>query len=225
MDWLLSCGRILISANYSWGCHLFMGKGRGWPTGTWRCWRSIFANAVECIGWTWNSVCYLWSWSHHCTLNVPQSSIQLGMVGSPNCSPHLFLYILILMVVFFVGYVQSVHLWFFTHSAMLSDHFCIGIVLFRSKFLLLWILWGVRYVVLKGTCHLTLMLALCRGDFGRLGHGNSSDLFTPQPIKALHGLKIRQIACGDSHCLAVTMEGEVQRWAVFLTFIFVNLPT
>nr|AIA22173.1 UVR8 [Gentiana rigescens] len=50
------------------------------------------------------------------------------------------------------------------------------------------------------------------GDFGRLGHGNSSDLFFPQPIKALHGLRIRQIACGDSHCLAVTMEGEVQSW-------------
>lgn len=50
------------------------------------------------------------------------------------------------------------------------------------------------------------------GDFGRLGHGNSSDLFTPQPIKALNGLRIKQIACGDSHCLAVTMEGEVQSW-------------
>ncbi|XP_021900332.1 ultraviolet-B receptor UVR8 isoform X2 [Carica papaya] len=50
------------------------------------------------------------------------------------------------------------------------------------------------------------------GDFGRLGHGNSSDLFTPQPIKALNGLPIKQIACGDSHCLAVSMEGEVQSW-------------
>ncbi|XP_071722519.1 ultraviolet-B receptor UVR8-like [Rutidosis leptorrhynchoides] len=50
------------------------------------------------------------------------------------------------------------------------------------------------------------------GDFGRLGHGNSSDLFTPQPIKALQGLRIKQIACGDSHCLAVTMEGEVLSW-------------
>ncbi|RWR92760.1 Regulator of chromosome condensation [Cinnamomum micranthum f. kanehirae] len=50
------------------------------------------------------------------------------------------------------------------------------------------------------------------GDFGRLGHGNSSDLFTPQPIKALLGIQIKQIACGDSHCLAVTMEGEVQSW-------------
>ncbi|KAJ8769146.1 hypothetical protein K2173_000921 [Erythroxylum novogranatense] len=50
------------------------------------------------------------------------------------------------------------------------------------------------------------------GDFGRLGHGSSSDLFTPQPIKALQGLRIKQIACGDSHCLAVTIEGEVQSW-------------
>ncbi|XP_065876398.1 ultraviolet-B receptor UVR8 [Euphorbia lathyris] len=50
------------------------------------------------------------------------------------------------------------------------------------------------------------------GDFGRLGHGNSSDLFTPQPIRALHGLKIKQIACGDCHCLAVTMDGDVQSW-------------
>lgn len=50
------------------------------------------------------------------------------------------------------------------------------------------------------------------GDFGRLGHGNSSDVFIPRPIKALYGLHIKQIACGDSHCLAVSMEGEVQSW-------------
>ncbi|KAG8064559.1 hypothetical protein GUJ93_ZPchr0004g39967 [Zizania palustris] len=50
------------------------------------------------------------------------------------------------------------------------------------------------------------------GDFGRLGHGNSTDVFTPQPVKALQGIKIKQIACGDSHCLAVTMAGEVQSW-------------
>ncbi|XP_022841811.1 ultraviolet-B receptor UVR8-like [Olea europaea var. sylvestris] len=50
------------------------------------------------------------------------------------------------------------------------------------------------------------------GDFGRLGHGNSSDLFSPQPIQSLQGLHIKQIACGDSHCLAVTMKGEVLSW-------------
>ncbi|KAJ7294855.1 hypothetical protein O6H91_Y228400 [Diphasiastrum complanatum] len=60
-------------------------------------------------------------------------------------------------------------------------------------------------------CLLTY-LACCRGDFGRLGHGNSSDLFVPQPIKALQELQIKQIACGDSHCLAITGDGEVFSW-------------
>eukprot|EP00271_Cylindrocystis_brebissonii_P008505 TRINITY_DN22878_c0_g1_i1.p1 TRINITY_DN22878_c0_g1~~TRINITY_DN22878_c0_g1_i1.p1 ORF type:complete len:446 (+),score=66.57 TRINITY_DN22878_c0_g1_i1:322-1659(+) len=50
------------------------------------------------------------------------------------------------------------------------------------------------------------------GDFGRLGHGNSTDLFCPHPIKALNGLPIRQIACGDCHCLAITTDGEVYSW-------------
>ncbi|KAG9147843.1 hypothetical protein Leryth_003445 [Lithospermum erythrorhizon] len=50
------------------------------------------------------------------------------------------------------------------------------------------------------------------GDFGRLGHGNSSDLFSPMPIKALQSMRIKQIACGDSHCIALTMEGELHSW-------------
>ncbi|XP_074304705.1 ultraviolet-B receptor UVR8-like [Silene latifolia] len=50
------------------------------------------------------------------------------------------------------------------------------------------------------------------GDFGRLGHGNSSDVFIPQPIMTLNSVKIKQIACGDSHCLAINMNGEVMSW-------------
>ncbi|CAM8881824.1 unnamed protein product [Rhodiola kirilowii] len=50
------------------------------------------------------------------------------------------------------------------------------------------------------------------GDFGRLGHGNSSDLFIPQPIQAFQGMQIKQIACGDSHCLALSMDGDVWSW-------------
>lgn len=50
------------------------------------------------------------------------------------------------------------------------------------------------------------------GDFGRLGHGNSSDLFMPQPIKGLQGIEIKQIVCGDSHCLAITRDGQVKSW-------------
>lgn len=63
-------------------------------------------------------------------------------------------------------------------------------------------------------------MLLIRGDFGRLGHGNSSDLFIPQPIKALDGVKIKQIACGDSHCLAVTMDGEVARLVFSKSLLF-----
>lgn len=61
-----------------------------------------------------------------------------------------------------------------------------------------------------------------RGDFGRLGHGNSSDLFIPHPIKALSGLQIKQIACGDSHCLAITADGDVHRY--WLRYIFLRMP-
>ncbi|XP_004503906.1 ultraviolet-B receptor UVR8-like isoform X2 [Cicer arietinum] len=50
------------------------------------------------------------------------------------------------------------------------------------------------------------------GDFGRLGHGDHSDLLIPHPIRALQGLRIKQLACGDSHCLAVTMESKVLSW-------------
>lgn len=71
----------------------------------------------------------------------------------------------------------------------------------------------VVFVILKFSSRSHFVFS--RGDFGRLGHGNSSDLLIPQPIVALQGLRIKQIACGDSHCLAVTMEGEVQRF-VFL---------
>lgn len=82
---------------------------------------------------------------------------------------------------------------------------CIGHVFFPLKLVL----------ILRDTDY--------RGDFGRLGHGNSSDLFTPQPIKALHGARIKQIACGDSHCLAVTMDGEVQRLSHFPMFLSFSL--
>jgi len=76
------------------------------------------------------------------------------------------------------------------------------------------VLYMVVFVILKYSSRSNLV-GFSRGDFGRLGHGNSSDLLIPQPIVALQGLRIKQIACGDSHCLAVTMEGEVQRF-VFL---------
>lgn len=62
-----------------------------------------------------------------------------------------------------------------------------------------------------------------RGDFGRLGHGNSSDLFIPHPIMAIKGLEIKQIACGDSHCLAITADGDVHRCSYLPLLLTLNL--
>ncbi|KAL2327189.1 hypothetical protein Fmac_020616 [Flemingia macrophylla] len=56
-----------------------------------------------------------------------------------------------------------------------------------------------------------MKLWLSRGDFGRLRHGDHSDMLIPRPIKALQGLMLQQVACGDSHCLAVTMDIHVLR--------------
>ena len=51
--------------------------------------------------------------------------------------------------------------------------------------------------------------APCRGDFGRLGHGDCNDVFIPQAINALSGKRIAKMACGDTHTLAVTDLGEL----------------
>lgn len=50
-----------------------------------------------------------------------------------------------------------------------------------------------------------------RGDFGRLGHGHSTDVFLPQPVLTLSNRGILQIACGDCHCIAITTEGQMFR--------------
>ncbi|KAK7280873.1 hypothetical protein RIF29_08419 [Crotalaria pallida] len=71
------------------------------------------------------------------------------------------------------------------------------------------VLYGLFKVKTIFTCY--MVYSTSRGDFGRLGHGDYSDLLIPHPIRAFQGLRIKQIACGDSHCLAVTIEKEVLR--------------
>jgi hypothetical protein len=58
---------------------------------------------------------------------------------------------------------------------------------------------------------------MIRGDFGRMGHGYSTDLFMPQSISMPKGLEIKQIACSDSHWLAITGDGDVFRYPPFPT--------
>jgi len=43
----------------------------------------------------------------------------------------------------------------------------------------------------------------CRGDFGRLGHGDCSDVFLPRQISAFSGIRVVRIAGGDTHSLVV----------------------
>lgn len=53
------------------------------------------------------------------------------------------------------------------------------------------------------------ILVSCRGDFGRLGHGTCSDYFLPNPIKGLAGMEITQVACGDTHTIALSTNGKL----------------
>lgn len=49
----------------------------------------------------------------------------------------------------------------------------------------------------------------CRGDFGRLGHGDIVDVFIPKPISGLSGVGIITISCGDTHTLALSATGQL----------------
>lgn len=49
----------------------------------------------------------------------------------------------------------------------------------------------------------------CRGDFGRLGHGDIMDVFLPKPVAALSGIGVQRLACGDTHTLAMTASGRL----------------
>ena len=47
------------------------------------------------------------------------------------------------------------------------------------------------------------------GDFGRLGHADSADVFLPKPISSLSGKKVSAVACGDTHTLVILEGGRL----------------
>ncbi|CAH0559020.1 unnamed protein product [Brassicogethes aeneus] len=53
-----------------------------------------------------------------------------------------------------------------------------------------------------------------RGNYGRLGHGNSEDCTVPTLVNALSNYFVRKVACGagDAHTLCVTADGRVWSW-------------
>ncbi|XP_053195611.1 probable E3 ubiquitin-protein ligase HERC1 [Scomber japonicus] len=59
------------------------------------------------------------------------------------------------------------------------------------------------------------VLAVGEGQYGRLGQGNSDDLYVPTIISAFQGYVVTQLAtsCGsDGHSMALTETGEVFSW-------------
>ncbi|XP_053543730.1 probable E3 ubiquitin-protein ligase HERC1 isoform X7 [Ictalurus punctatus] len=59
------------------------------------------------------------------------------------------------------------------------------------------------------------VLAVGEGSYGRLGQGNSDDLYTPTLISALQGYVVTQLVTSygsDGHSLALTETGEVFSW-------------
>ncbi|XP_013861909.1 probable E3 ubiquitin-protein ligase HERC1 isoform X4 [Austrofundulus limnaeus] len=59
------------------------------------------------------------------------------------------------------------------------------------------------------------VLAVGEGQYGRLGQGNSDDLFVPTVISAFQGYVVTQLvtSCGsDGHSMALTETGEVFSW-------------
>ncbi|XP_043943342.1 probable E3 ubiquitin-protein ligase HERC1 [Protopterus annectens] len=59
------------------------------------------------------------------------------------------------------------------------------------------------------------VLAFGEGSYGRLGQGNSDDLYSPTPVSALQGYVVTHLvtSCGsDGHSLALTESGEVFSW-------------
>ncbi|KAH7441352.1 hypothetical protein KP509_03G034500 [Ceratopteris richardii] len=51
-----------------------------------------------------------------------------------------------------------------------------------------------------------------QGVFGALGHGNTESCSTPVLIDGLWGFGVVQIACGENHSLALSVDGQVFSW-------------
>mmetsp|Transcript_1612 Transcript_1612/g.5031 ORF Transcript_1612/g.5031 Transcript_1612/m.5031 type:complete len:454 (-) Transcript_1612:444-1805(-) len=51
-----------------------------------------------------------------------------------------------------------------------------------------------------------------RGEFGRLGHGDQRHKVYPHLVMALADVKIKQVACGGYHSLALAEDGTVYSW-------------
>ena len=50
------------------------------------------------------------------------------------------------------------------------------------------------------------------GMYGKLGHGTEAGCSRPKVVGAVEGLRVKEVACGSRHTLAVVEGGEVYGW-------------
>ena len=62
-----------------------------------------------------------------------------------------------------------------------------------------------------------------RGNYGRLGHGNSEDQLTPKVVTALKGQKVVDVACGagDAQTLAIIDTGSKHFYKFLMNIIII----
>ena len=55
-----------------------------------------------------------------------------------------------------------------------------------------------------------------RGDDGRLGHGDNGWKYVPRITRSLAGQVVTQVTCGSYHTAAVTGNGDLYTWQVYI---------
>eukprot|EP00741_Cyanophora_paradoxa_P009380 tig00000144_g9086.t1 len=50
------------------------------------------------------------------------------------------------------------------------------------------------------------------GEYGQLGHGENTNVFTPKLVEALSNRRVRRVACGTNHTMCLTDSGQVFTW-------------
>ncbi|XP_053991691.1 uncharacterized protein LOC128883402 isoform X2 [Hylaeus volcanicus] len=60
------------------------------------------------------------------------------------------------------------------------------------------------------------------GSYGRLGHGDDTDMHIPRKIESFGGQSIVQVACGTFHTMAVSRDGKLFSWGSSLAIGLVS---
>ena len=77
------------------------------------------------------------------------------------------------------------------------------------------VVWWRQAPYTRWCCHLLSkgrVYSFARGDYGKLGHGNTVAQLTPLVIAGLQGVRVRSVAAGYYTSLAGTTDGEVYGW-------------